>query len=393
MPGGGVAQSRVLMGSLQPRTRVIGQNGTAFLDLLRASAANLVLFGHTADIFQIETHLSAGSIGVGVFFLLSGFLIMQSCLARLQRPGPHFASYMIDRFARIFTPYVPVLFLVAAIGTITDLGHWGQSGISTGPVALIGNLLLMQDYPIFQVLRRLVGDAAPYVRPYNTAEPFWTISIEFWIYVVFGLGFFGLVMRERTPRVVGVLLGGIALPVVIWNAAAGGGNGLALVWLVGAAGAYVWTDAWHRNTRKLQLGIVVLLIGGACLFSRGIKIGWNFQDLGLIICEMLTLIGGLSVIEGMQVLSLTIRTACTFLASYSYSLYLAHNTVLIVMRQTLPSLPATTAIPLALLTAHAVAIVLYLLFERHYHQVGIWLKRLIITRSDADGTPRRTLAS
>ncbi len=356
------------------RTAVVGTNGTAYLDLLRALAANLVLFAHAADVFGLEHELPAGLIGVSVFFILSGFLILISSLARVQRPGPYFAPYMIDRFARIFTAYVPVLILVAVANSAADLDRWGQDGISTGPAAFAGNLLLLQDYPAFQALHDLFGNSF-YIRSYNTAEPFWTIPIEFWIYVVFGLGFFGLAVRERIGSWLAGVLGLVALPVVLWNAAAGGGNGLSLVWLIGALGAYIWVGAWHRSSHKLQIGAAVFLAGCICLLGRGLKIGWNFQDLGLTLCETIMFLGGLSMVDGLRTLPRALRGVCTFLASYSYSLYLVHNTVLVVVRQLWSDTLGEAALPIALIAAHVVAFVLYTLFEQRYRQVGKWLKR------------------
>lgn len=358
-----------------PKTAALGVNGVAFLDLLRAAAANVVLLGHASDIFGLGLHVPLGSIGVGVFFILSGFLILQSSMARLERPGPRFWPFLIDRFARIFTAYVPALVLVAAIGSQVDLGRWGQEGVSSGPLAFVGNLLLLQDYPLFQALSGFAGDPLR-IRPYNTAEPFWTIPIEFWIYVVFGLGFFGLAARERLGRVSSTLLGAIALPVVAWNAAAGGGNGLSLVWLIGAAGSYMWASGWRRGGHRVQVGAVVLFVAAACLLGRGLKTGWNFQDAGMAICETLCLLGALSIMEGIPALPRGVRAACTFLASYSYSLYLIHNTVLVVFsRPALASALGAAAFPAALLAAHVLAFVLYLLFERRYRHVGAWLKR------------------
>ena len=353
----------------------LGKNGVALLDLLRALAANAVLVGHASAVFGAEGRLStAGTLGVGVFFILSGFLILQSSLSRLRKPAPHFAPYMIDRVARIFTAYVPALILVAAINAALPLGHWGQQGTSTGPVAFLGNLFLLQDYPAFQIIRRTVGDAL-YVRAYNTAEPFWTIPIEFWIYVVFGLAFFGLFNRERPSRLLSAILCVVALPVVIWNAAAGGGNGLTLVWLIGAAAGYVWSTAWCRSRHLVQIGSVVVVAALICLLGRGAKLGWNFQDIGFIAFEALLILGAVSLVEGMSDLPRLLRGACTFLASYSYSLYLVHNTVLVVVRQTLYDRLGAAALPVALILAHAAAYALYLGFERHYRQVGRWLKR------------------
>ena len=369
-----------------PRTRIFGPNGTAFLDLLRALAANLVLLAHASDIFGVRVGFPAGLIGVGIFFILSGFLILQSSMARVERPGPYFMPYMIDRFARVFTAYVPALILVAAVNALADLGRWGQSGFSTGPAAFLGNLLLLQNYPVFQAMHRL-ADAGFYIRPYNTAEPFWTIPIEFWIYVVFGLAFFGLLLRERLGLLWPLVLGLVAVPVVVWNAAAGGGNGLSLVWLAGAMGGYVWTSAWHRSPRKLQVGAAVLAMALACLVGRGWKTEWNFQDLGMAVCETLVILGGLSVFDGIRTLPRAWHVVCGAAASYSYSLYLIHNTVLIVVRHLLPQVAVALTLPVALVAAHVVAFGLYLTFERHYRQVGAWLKRTARPAALGDAVP------
>ncbi len=355
------------------RPAALGPNSTALLDFLRAFAANLVLFGHASAIFGHGLRVSPGPIGVAVFFILSGFLILQSSLARIGRPGPWFAPYLIDRFARIFTAYVPALVLVAAVNSVLDLGRWGQDGTAAGPLAFLGNLLLLQDHPLFQAVRHVAGDA-PYIRPYNSAEPFWTVSIEFWIYVVFGLGFFGLAARERLNRTVGIVLGAVALPVAAWNAAAGGGNGLTLVWLFGAAAAYVWVTAGQRSGHKLQLGSVVGLAAAVCLAGRGLKVGWNFQDLGMAACAAVLLVSGISAMEGLRPLPRLLRQACAGLASYSYSLYLVHNTVFIVVLRLGGDRLGSATVPAAFALAHLTAYALYLLFERHYRHVGRVLK-------------------
>jgi peptidoglycan/LPS O-acetylase OafA/YrhL len=358
-------------GSLKPPA-VLSPNAVALLDLLRAAAANLVLAGHAGDVFGLGIAAPLGTMGVGVFFILSGFLITHSSLARMRRAGPWFGPFMIDRSARIFTAYLPALALVAAANAVVDLGSWGQDGVSRGPLAFAGNLLLLQDYPLFQAAHRVIGEAFR-IRSYNTAEPFWTIPIEYWIYVVFGLGFFGLGCRERLGRALPLALAAVALPVAIWNAAAGGGDGLTLIWLCGAAGSFVWSQGWDRSRRKLATGLIVLAVAGASLLGRGVKQGWNFHDIGMAACETLILLGALSALDGLATLPRRLRGACAFFASYSYSLYLVHNTALIVVRHALPGAPAAAA--LAILAAHLVAFAMHLLFERRYRAVGSWLKR------------------
>jgi peptidoglycan/LPS O-acetylase OafA/YrhL len=362
------------MAGVQPKAGALGPNGIACLDLLRAIAANLVLFGHANDIFGMKSGIPAGLIGVSIFFLLSGFLITQSSLSRIRYTGPHFNNYIVDRFARIFSVYIPVLLIISVLNGMFNLGRWGQDGTSTGPVALFGNMLQLQDYPLFQALRHVAGGAL-YIRPYNTAEPFWTVAIEFWIYVVFGVGFFGLLAREKLGRVVVPTLTVVALPVVIWNAAAGGGNGLSLVWMVGALAAYVWSTLWHSSNSKLRIGSVVFAVAAVCLLGRGMKFTWNFQDLGTVLCEAMVLLGGLSMVEGAPAIPRWVRATCSFFASYSYSLYLVHNTVLVIFYQIFASKIDIKSAVLALAVAHAVAYATYLLFERHYRRVGKWIKQ------------------
>lgn len=366
------------LADLHPDTTIsLGANSSAFLDLMRALAASLVLVDHELGILAGRHDLPTGAIGVGIFFILSGFLIQQSALARFRRPTPQFTVFLVDRFARIFTAYVPILLLIAAINFWVQPGRWGQEGRSTGLVALLGNLLLLQNYPVFQLMLHVVGPGF-YIRSYNTAEPFWTIPIEFSIYVVFAIVFFGLIKGERLRGLVAPFLALIATPVVLWNVAAGGGNGLTLVWIVGAVAAFVWTTAWSRSHSKLQLGLIITPICFGCLLARGAKINWNFHDLGIVFCEATTLLGMISILESISTVAKWLRMFCNAAASYSYTLYLTHNTTVILVSLLVRHFQLGTQLCLAFLSAHIVAAMLYFAFERHYRQVGHSIKRWLI---------------
>jgi peptidoglycan/LPS O-acetylase OafA/YrhL len=63
-----------------------------------------------------------------------------------------------------------------------------------------------------------------------------------------------------------------------------------------------------------------------------------------------------------------------FLASYSYSLYLIHNTVLIVAVEWLDLGALWLNITCAVVLSHLTAFALYLAFERHYRRVARWLR-------------------
>jgi peptidoglycan/LPS O-acetylase OafA/YrhL len=60
-----------------------------YLDFLRALGALMVLFGHAAEYFLPTSFLANGvaqTLGVYIFFLISGFLISLSVLQKLYSP-------------------------------------------------------------------------------------------------------------------------------------------------------------------------------------------------------------------------------------------------------------------------------------------------------------------
>jgi peptidoglycan/LPS O-acetylase OafA/YrhL len=63
-----------------------------------------------------------------------------------------------------------------------------------------------------------------------------------------------------------------------------------------------------------------------------------------------------------------------FLASYSYSLYLIHNTVLIVAVEWLDLGSLWLNIACGVVLSHVTAFALYIAFERHYRSVARWLR-------------------
>jgi len=364
--------------------REFNTNGHAYLDLVRAIAASLVLLQHASQIFEWPRQVPTGGLGVVLFFLLSGFLIFQSGCRRIKRSPPYFIPFMIDRFARIFTVYIPALIFVAAVNACFGLSNHAQEGMATGPIVFLGNLFLLQDYPFFQAAANLLGGHAYHIRAYNTAEQFWTIPVEFWIYVWFGLVFFYGLIRERINRTAAILLFLISTPVVVWHAAGGGGNGLALVWFYGALASYIWISTLAKSSGDRRIGAFVFIMGIIFFVGRLGKVGFNFYDHGVIICLAIALFGGLSFVESMPPIPGLVRRICNLLAAYSYSLYLVHNTVLIIFRERLFNKGGAVDSLVAIGAAHFVAICFYLLFEQHYRAIGKLVKKHFLAESTVE---------
>lgn len=361
-------------GPLARPAPAIGVAASTYLDALRAIAANVVVVSHVVLI-----HFGGGTVGAGfavaLFFLLSGFLITQSMLNWRNRPPPRLGGFLADRVARIVTPYVPALLLVVAANAWFITSKWGAPGVNTGLRTFLGNLLMLQDHSVFQVLGIAHIEVPWRIRPYNAAEPFWTVSIEMWIYVAAGLFFFCVLGRERIRGRILWPLVALSLPVVVWNAAAGGGKSLTLIWLLGAVAGYALASLPDGSSRRTGwLAFWLVAFGAAGLFGRIAKVGFDAYELQTVALVAMIVFGLLIGLSRMRSVPPMLDRGFRFLASYSYSLYLIHNTVLIVVFEATQGVPRWVSIPLGVLLSHGVAIALYMAFERHHRRVAQWLR-------------------
>lgn len=179
----------------------------SFLDLTRWLAAGMVVVGHLrnplflgyGDLDPAARNLAVKAWyfvtglhaeAVVVFFVLSGFLVGSVGVERSARRAFAPTDYAIDRITRLFIPFWPALLLTLVLDRIGitwlgSVGFWDQSHpmiaqkVNALPFEqlgsvqdLIANALMLQTF---------------FVAPFGSNQPLWTISAEFWFYVVFGL--------------------------------------------------------------------------------------------------------------------------------------------------------------------------------------------------------------
>ena len=359
----------------------ISAPASAYLDALRAVAANLVLVSHVLLLyFPNQYHYRGGSAAVVIFFLLSGFLISRSMLDWATRPNPRLPGFLADRVARIMTPFVPVLVLVALLNVFVIESRMGGAGLNTGIASFIGNLLMLHDYPGFQMLERMHADMWWRIRPYNAAEPFWTVAVEFWLYIAVGLFFFCVLLKETVRRSYLWSLTALSVPVLLWNTVAGGGESLTLVWMFGALAAYLIARAQSGGT-AVALGTLSLCLvgcGSMALAARSATAGFDPYNLQIALLMALVMFGALVGLNGMDHSPRWLAKPASFFASYSYSLYLTHNTVLVAVAERTQSLPTWGSIVIGVVLAQLIAWLVYLGFERHYRTVARWLRPVFV---------------
>jgi peptidoglycan/LPS O-acetylase OafA/YrhL len=360
-----------------------------YLDLVRALAASAVLLHHTfllIDKPELSHGVPLGSLGVSVFFLLSGFLIDQSAQRRAARPHA-VRDFVADRVARIYVCYVPALaftaLLVAPMCERADFVGKPYFGLWQ----FLGNLCMLQDYPAFQLARRAGFDAGWFVHPYALAEPYWTVSIELYLYVVFGVAYFWWVKRASTPHFTLLCAAALAALPVIYHAATGYGGCLTLTWLLGVAGSRLMnTRLAAPSTRFIALwsGAAALMLCFRMLSRDG-----AFYDLQNALFLGMLLLSGLWLARKCAWLRLALfKHPASFFARTSYPLYLTHN--VLIGWAVMHFGKDLSALELALIAVccHACAFVFYWAFDRHYRLVASWLRHSSSPQAAASASAR-----
>jgi peptidoglycan/LPS O-acetylase OafA/YrhL len=145
------------------------------LESLRGFAALYVMLHHISSnyLHLQQTVWGApfrfGQEAVLVFFLLSGFVICYSWERNAGRSD--FAVFMIKRARRIY----PIFILALLIGWLVQC-HAAGAWLAPGLRNLAGNLFMLQDLP-----KRPGGICEPFAQN----MPLWSISFEWWFYMMF----------------------------------------------------------------------------------------------------------------------------------------------------------------------------------------------------------------
>ncbi len=101
------------------------------------------------------------------FFLLSGFVIYYSIH---QSSDQSFRDYFIRRFRRIY----PILVIALLISYLVGLG---AGVMRPNYVNLLGNLFMLQDFGLYK--------PGVWIDTFNGNLPLWSLSYEWWFYMMF----------------------------------------------------------------------------------------------------------------------------------------------------------------------------------------------------------------
>lgn len=223
---------------------------SVYLDLVRATAALLVLFYHASGgefggAWLQPAFAHTGTPGVIIFFVLSGFVISWTAATKEK----DFKVFIINRLARLWSVAIPALavtYIADRIGFAIDPQLY--SGIEDWAALLAHPFSHLAMSGVFLNQIWFLD-----VRPLSN-NPFWSLSYEWWYYAAFGCF---MLIRGRA----GSLLTLAALAVMgpkIWL--------LFPVWLMGVA---VYRQLQVRRRLPVAAAVALFLapLGVAGVFA------------------------------------------------------------------------------------------------------------------------------
>ncbi len=374
--------------------RNLSPGQSTLLDFIRGLAAWSVLIGHSAQILLPSNPLAQMNMqgaGVFIFFLLSGFLITYSALRKHNDPSYGFGAYFIDRFCRIFIAYIPALFFVLIVDYFTlqflapgeIVNGYTDLGARYNLMTWFGNLFMMQDYPAFQILSvaGVIPESAA-IKSFGSAAPFWTISIEWWIYMVFGVIALVYVRQKKWPKVWHwPLLGLIALE-PFYHFVTGPDNCLTMLWVMGMLVCMLflyppkWLDFSNANIRIVM--VLCALFAVVCMAMRivGLRLdgSTDFLEFQFAVYMAMLVFGTLFFLSDKIDFPKFFKKISWFVADYSYSLYLTHHTIVIFLAAYFKRSDDPAIFWMAIVLSNLLAIFFWFLFERHYKRLARWMK-------------------
>ena len=304
----------------------LSEGNSTILDLIRGISAQLVVVGHGISMFGIFKFLHEPNIpwmqnaAVLVFFLLSGFLITYSTLNKLRSSSNYgFKQYFSDRFSRIYAAFIPSLLFVLLIDFISrqiDPGLYEYSE-AFDVKNFVGNLFMFQDFPLFSFSSEKI------VTSFGSARPFWTLAIEWWIYMWFG--FIVLILLKQKLKIKNLIFLMLLSIVPVFNLLGGRGNSLTMYWIFGSM-IYLILNLNILASINKNLKILTLfgLIGVGAL-----RAFLEMDAYDPVFAFILAIILGLTIdlYKDKKFNGNSIRLI-KFNASYSYTLYLIHYSIL-----------------------------------------------------------------
>ena len=310
-----------------------------------------------------------GHQAVVIFFLLSGWLVGGSFLNRLREPLSVW-HYAVDRVTRLWIVLIPAFVLSLIIAGTTKAVDLGAVSFAPG-----------NEYSVTAFVGNLFGVQEMVVPRFAENFPLWSLANETWYYVLFPLlamSFCGNSTISRAAAAAMCLLIAVSLPgpIMLYFS----------LWLLGAAFSRVQITA----STVQQIGVACLWVGMAGYFR--VTAGNDMLDARSYFQHLTFSMPILLLLSSLQTKTDPTRTALmrvkkvgNVLAGFSFTLYVIHIPLLVLLTNFGPPLPAWRLSPYEISSLATYVVILagllfasyafHLPFEAQTHRVRNYLKR------------------
>lgn len=350
------------------------ERASVHLDMARGVAALAVLVGHVRGLFFVDYHnlphhsplvsafyaaTALGHQAVVVFFVLSGFFIVSSIADSLEQHKWSWTAYLINRITRLSLVLIPSLILCCVLDRI-GLAVAATAPLYQHPVAN----LFTASIASLETLRNFIGNLfylqGILVQPFGSNAPLWSLSYEFWYYIIFPLALCAVVKRYRPSARIAYL---VLAVLVTWFV----GYTIALyflVWLLGGAIAISRVVKW--SPVRFSGAIIAATI--PLLLILGLSVAHPLNS-PFLMDAIVALAFGLwiyAVVEAPEKpIPAFYSKPARLIAGFSYTLYLTHFPIVFLLRSRIIGSrlwnPSFIHFVYAMLIAAGVTLVAYLL--------------------------------
>ena len=296
-----------------------------FLNAVRFVAAAMVVMYHGFCGFfnrvGVDRHTEPyyerlGFVGVSTFFILSGFVIAYTVARKASAPGGYsLKTYLIERVSRIYIVLIPALAAVVLVDIFLLKRVSPDLDFCVSPRTIFAALLMVNNVTVF-------GENVAFTPTIYGMEPAWSLAFEMCFYVLFGLiVLFSDPRRYRPAKIVALVATLVflsRLPLAFL---------MSYNWLLGVLGVYLLPrDIMLKRSACIGLmGAVILATAGVLALAGGQA---ALQNNWISISLLAAVFYALFMASGTFAIGARLGAAAKFLASYSYSMYLLHYTLL-----------------------------------------------------------------
>jgi len=291
------------------------------LESIRGLAALLVVFYHIPNwnpLFDIGI-IRNGYLMVELFFVLSGFVIYSAYADRIGNPKD-LMRFQFLRFGRLYP--VHLLFLLVYVGfelaKYIAQSRLGISSPNSQPFRENSLTALVQHVFLVQAI-------GPMGNPSTYNVPAWSISVEFYTYLIFGAI---VLLAHKMKNALFFIMALVAL-VLLWAGETHGFSDLLKCFagfFIGCLTAWAVERRMPTLPKSLSLAVFAVII----VFLQ-VK-PWEQYDLVIYLLSALLITSLVSVKDGYLNRLLNVK-ALTWLGSVSYAVYMSHVAVIWILSQ------------------------------------------------------------